>query len=197
MAEGTRLKDRHEHMLTLESRMHKLTTDYQDRVVELTAQIKEVSDIKQKHYESLQVEAVRRHELILKDSAAKHEELLTLLASRNSQTAVADKTYTIPSGQKEYQNIHGYKSVKLEFKDNKGKGILPNPLRESDLRDEDRGESVTGKNTHHHHTPYPRLEFPTFTGDEPRVWMENCQQYFEVYQIPQYFEVSLYNPRGR
>ncbi len=95
MAEGTRLRDLNEHMLTLESRMHILTTEHQERIVELTAQIKEVSDTEQKHYESLQVEAVRTHELMLKDNAAKHEELLMLLVNQGSHNATAVKAQTV------------------------------------------------------------------------------------------------------
>ncbi len=74
--------------------------------------------------------------------------------------------------------------MKLEYKDNKGKGILPIPAKEYDPRDEDRSDTIPGRNHHHSHIPYPRLEFPTFTGDELRIWVENCEQYFEVYQIP-------------
>ncbi len=44
MAEGTRLRDLNEHMIALEAKMQSLTTEYQNRVVELTSQIKEVSD---------------------------------------------------------------------------------------------------------------------------------------------------------
>ncbi len=92
MAEGTRLKDLNEHMLTLESRMHKLTTEYQERIVELTAQIKEVSDIEQKHYESMQAEAMRRH-----------EELLKILAVHNPPVVPVEKTYPFQNSKQEYQ----------------------------------------------------------------------------------------------
>ncbi len=192
MAEGTRLRDLNEHMLTLESRMHNLTTEYQDRVVELAAQIKEVSETEQKHYENMQTEAMRRHELILKDSATKHEELLMLLASRNSPVAPVEKTHHVQNLNQVYQNSNGNRCVKLEFKDDKGKGILPNPVKEFDSKEESRS-------THHQHTPYPWLEFLTFTGDEPRVWVENCEQYFEVYQIPhhQWLNIATMHMSGR
>lgn len=30
----------------------------------------------------------------------------------------------------------------------------------------------------------PKLEFPYFEGDDVRVWLDNCESYFELYQIP-------------
>jgi hypothetical protein len=30
----------------------------------------------------------------------------------------------------------------------------------------------------------PKLEFPFFDGEDVRVWMDNCESYFEMYQIP-------------
>ncbi len=171
MAEGTRLKDLNEHMLSLESKMQSLTSEYQGRVSDLANQIKEVREVEQKHYET-----------ILKDSASRHEELLMLLTTRN---VPVEKGQTSQSAQKEYPNNMGNKSVKMEIRDSKGKGLLPMPHRDFELREEDRRESLTGKNSGSHHTPYPRLEFPIFAGEEPRVWIENCEQYFEVYQTPQ------------
>ncbi len=82
MAEGTRLKDLNDHMITMEARMHKLTTEYHEKVGELSAQIKEVSEIEQRHYESMQAEAMRRH-----------EELLKLLTAHNPQTVPVEKTH--------------------------------------------------------------------------------------------------------
>ncbi len=174
MAEGTRLRDLNEHMLALESKVQSFTTEYQGRVMELTSQIKEVSDIEQKHYETI------------KDNATKHEELLMLLATRNATTIPVEKTQAVQVNQKDYQNINGNKSIKLENRESKGKGFLPMPFRDFDLREEDRRETVTGRSSGSHHVPFPKLEFPIFVGEEPRVWVENCEQYFEVYQIPQH-----------
>ena len=33
------------------------------------------------------------------------------------------------------------------------------------------------------HLPYPKLEFPTFNGEEPREWSSKSEQYFKIYQI--------------
>lgn len=32
-------------------------------------------------------------------------------------------------------------------------------------------------------TPLPKLEFPKFDGENPRLWKDRCEQYFEVYSI--------------
>lgn len=41
--------------------------------------------------------------------------------------------------------------------------------------------------TSHHHvmqsTPLPKLDFPKFDGDNPCLWKDQCEQYFEVYAI--------------
>ncbi len=66
MAEGTRLKDLNDHMVSLEEKMQKFTGDYQGRVKELTQQINEIKGVEQQHYEFLQSEAIKRHEELLK-----------------------------------------------------------------------------------------------------------------------------------
>jgi hypothetical protein len=31
----------------------------------------------------------------------------------------------------------------------------------------------------------PKMDFPNFYGTEPKVWLDNCSSYFELYQIPE------------
>lgn len=31
----------------------------------------------------------------------------------------------------------------------------------------------------------PKMEFPDFYGSDPKVWLDNCTCYFELYQIPE------------
>lgn len=31
----------------------------------------------------------------------------------------------------------------------------------------------------------PKMNFPTFDGTNPRVWLDNCLNYFEIYQLPE------------
>ncbi len=98
MAEGTRLKDLNEHMAILETKLQKLTLEYQDRVKELAAQIKEVSEVEQTHFTASQAEASRMHEFMLKDSALKHEEILRLFSTHSTSTfpaATSQAAYTI------------------------------------------------------------------------------------------------------
>ncbi len=83
MAEGTRLKDLGEHMSLLENKMQKLTVDYQGKVKELAEQISEIRAVEQRHYEALQAEAAKRHEVANRDNSARHEELLRLIATQS------------------------------------------------------------------------------------------------------------------
>ena len=31
--------------------------------------------------------------------------------------------------------------------------------------------------------PIPKIEFPKFDGDPPRLWRDHCEMYFEVYAV--------------
>ena len=31
----------------------------------------------------------------------------------------------------------------------------------------------------------PKMNFPDFDGSDPKVWLDNCRSYFELYQIPE------------
>lgn len=32
-------------------------------------------------------------------------------------------------------------------------------------------------------SPVPKIEFPKFDGDSPRLWRDHCEMYFEVYAV--------------
>jgi hypothetical protein len=34
-----------------------------------------------------------------------------------------------------------------------------------------------------HKAPFPKIEFPRFDGDNPRLWYDRCVMYFEVYAV--------------
>ncbi len=181
MAEGTRLRDLNEHMTMLESKLQRLTTEYQDRVRELGNQINEVSITGQKQYEAIQVEATKRHESVLQDNANKHEELmklLTLQSSFNKPNIHVPNIHQIPKEQ-DHKDLHT--SHLRNVIDNKGKGILPVPPREANIMEDIKGNN---KSYNSAHSPHPKLEFPTFSGENPRLWVENCEYYFEIYQTP-------------
>ncbi len=185
MAEGTRLKDMNEHITTLETRVQKLTMDYQDKVGELATQIKEVSEVEQLHFEALQIEATKRHELMLKDNALRHDELLKLFSSHTAPhiaTVTNPQPYPVPREAHCKEEVSG---IHVGNRDIKGKGILPIPNREWQLGDDGRRSKWGSKPNNHPHIPYPKLEFPVFGGEDPKAWVENCENYFEVYQIPQ------------
>lgn len=60
MAEGTWLRDLSEHLATLEGKVHKLTTEYQGKLRELSSQMNEIKELEQKHYEMLQTKMIRK-----------------------------------------------------------------------------------------------------------------------------------------
>jgi hypothetical protein len=35
----------------------------------------------------------------------------------------------------------------------------------------------------HHSSPFPKIEFPKFDGDNPRLWKDRCVMYFELYAV--------------
>ncbi len=164
----------------------------------MATQISEVREVEQKHYESLQIEATHRHELVLKDNATKHEELLQLLSHR-----VVPPIYTEQGPQAKHTSKrqiprNGGQVEFPEYKDIKGRGLLPMPPKEMDP-EEDRKARWGSKNFHSQHNPLSKLEFPSFGGEESRTWVENFENYFEIYQIPpsQWLSIASMHLTGR
>jgi hypothetical protein len=31
----------------------------------------------------------------------------------------------------------------------------------------------------------PKMQYPKFDGQNPKIWKDNCQSYFELYQLPE------------
>lgn len=44
--------------------------------------------------------------------------------------------------------------------------------------------------TGEHYTKPPKHDFPRFDGDAPRIWLERCASYFELYKVPQHSWVT-------
>ena len=47
-------------------------------------------------------------------------------------------------------------------------GMCPHPFPQNDFA---------------RHTPLPKLDFPKFDGDNPRLWRDRCEIFFEVYSV--------------
>ncbi len=139
-------------MTVLKLKLQRLTTEYQDKVKELGNQITEVSAIEQKHYESLQVEAAKRHKLVLKDSAARHEELMRLLATQPSSSMPMMKTQAIPHVPVDHTHWEVQNGHIRGMMENKGKGMLPVPPRETNLVEENIEGRLSNKRYNYHHT---------------------------------------------
>ncbi|KAM0849286.1 hypothetical protein ACQ4PT_053818 [Festuca glaucescens] len=47
-----------------------------------------------------------------------------------------------------------------------------------------------GERGHVTHRGMPRMDFPKFDGTDARIWIDTCNTYFHLYQIPEGFKVS-------
>lgn len=159
MAEGMRLKYLSEHINSLERRMQKLTSDYQERIKELTDQVTEVREVDQRHYESLQLEATKRHESVLRDSASRYGKLLKLLAGSSSQHRLVSQ---VPVAQEEHVELsnNSGESTPVLVQEGKRKGILPTPHRPTEHRGQENLLAGGMGGQLMPHSPYPKLDFP-------------------------------------
>nr|CAD1835735.1 unnamed protein product [Ananas comosus var. bracteatus] len=213
MAEGTRLKEINDHVHAIEKRVQSVTLECNDKMDEklqqfnldclkkfgvLAQQLDELQQESQQRYEALQIEAAKRHEVMLQENARRHEQLLKMFTTQsqppNSQTSgytsTSSASLTIKEGRQQDQN-RARGSTNYNAREERGKGLLPNPHRLLE-----RGEEHQGR---FQHIPYPRLEFPTFQGEEPREWSSHCEQYFRIYQVPelQWVEIATMHFTGR
>jgi hypothetical protein len=46
-------------------------------------------------------------------------------------------------------------------------------------RNREEGEGSTSR------APLPKLSFPEFSGDNPRIWIDKCLDYFKIFNIPE------------
>jgi hypothetical protein len=42
-----------------------------------------------------------------------------------------------------------------------------------------------GEEGHIHHLALPKLSFPKFSGENPRIWVGKCGDYFRIFNIPE------------
>ena len=40
-------------------------------------------------------------------------------------------------------------------------------------------------------SPLPKLEFPKFDGENPHLWKDRCDLYFEVYSVSDYLKLCF------
>ena len=68
-------------------------------------------------------------------------------------------------------------------------------------RNQFRGEQMMGQELHKmgYNIPLPRVEMPTFRGENPRGWLRKCRKYFKLNTIPahQWVEVVSYYLEGK
>lgn len=65
-----------------------------------------------------------------------------------------------------------------------GGGILGPPPRPVTGMPSGSPSFVSDSDSHSaHRPPFPKLEFPKFSGDQPRLWRDHCLMYFEVYDV--------------
>ncbi len=75
----------------------------------------------------------------------------------------------------------------------RGKCILPIPQGGYESNFGNQGQRNS------YYVPHPKLDYPTFEGEEPREWMKKSEQYFRIYQIPedQWVEIATMYFGGR
>jgi hypothetical protein len=47
----------------------------------------------------------------------------------------------------------------------------------------------THRDTLPHHA-LPKMQFPTFDGSQPKIWIDKCLNYFNIYKIPNNLQVE-------
>ncbi len=197
MAEGTRLKELSEQIRTIEEKMLSLTTEchslvderlqqfgmeYNQKLGTLVHQLDEIQRGSQQRDEAQQLEATKRHEQLMK------------LFSSQANIHKVDPTPSIHIREGRFGGAEVLgSSTKIHFRDDKGKGVLPNPHVNAD--------SYTPQPIPRqpHFIPYPKLDFPIFGGDEPREWFSRSEQFLRLYQIPeeQWVEIATMHFTGK
>ncbi|XP_020082482.1 uncharacterized protein LOC109706087, partial [Ananas comosus] len=159
------MKDLSDHINTLEERLQHLNTDHEARITGLAQQV-----------------AAAREE-----GKSQHEEMLRMFAALQSQLhSVQIPRVSPPEGRSQEHARPGSSNTPIHVRDNKGKGILPTPLPMHDLEEEELVQHWPARHAvpQQQFIPYPKLDFPQFSGEDPQGWLESCRQYFDLYQIP-------------
>ncbi|RLN34410.1 uncharacterized protein C2845_PM03G18270 [Panicum miliaceum] len=66
------------------------------------------------------------------------------------------------------------------------KGESPTHKLHTALVDEPESSDRKHGTYHQHHREYksPKIDFPKFNGEHPKIWKENCEKYFAMYSVP-------------
>ncbi len=68
------------------------------------------------------------------------------------------------------------------------KGLLPTPPNQI-AREDISAQGLQGR--HNSYLPFPRLNFPIFTGEQPRNWVRRCERYFDIYGIKEQQKLEI------
>ncbi len=166
MAEGTRLKDLNEHLKMVEERVQNLTTDcnqmfetkfqqfeleYNRKLGVMVQQLDDMQKEGQQRYEAQKMEAVRRHEHLLK-----------LFSTQSSVINNPSYSSTPLKDNKPAYDYYTHNGTRTTMRDDKGKGILPN------LQLSQEGSNGNPGHRNPYFILHPKLDFPTFEGEEPK-----------------------------
>jgi hypothetical protein len=136
-----------------------------------------------------EVQKLSKHwERTVKDKSSADPGIFSLLTNVSSPGSVLPPPSA--GGQADGPNGHhsdlwnrgpGYGSVTYTQIPDKGTPNFP-PLRSPFPKPHEyvdtRGGNSTGK--------LPKLNFPTFTGDNPRLWLSRCENYFDMYNVEEF-----------
>lgn len=120
-----------------------------------------------------------RYEAVQLEAARRHEELLRLFSSQPSRFS---STSRVTIGEEEPgHGQQGGSATLHNIRDNQGQGILPTLVRPPELFDENPPYWAARLPQQQNYTPYLKLNFSVFSGEDPEGWLENCEQYFDIY----------------
>ncbi len=135
----------------------------------------------------------RRHEIMQQEEATRHQQLMELLmAHPTKHPTTHHPALGTQEGQQAAYNSLGISSTHLRTEEDRGKGISPIPARGGPHGGGPPGGGLnlpTGRAQYH--IPFPKLEFPVFNGEETREWVDKCEQYFGIHQIPEEHWVDI------
>ena len=118
---------------------------------------------------------------MMQEQNRRYERLLKLMTPQLSvsQSVTLISAYNIPiiiKNKKINVQDQSDASSSASAAEDKGKEILSTPYKLMD-----RMEDIPSRTNFH--IPYPKLDFSTFSREEPREWDSKYEQYFKIYQI--------------
>ncbi len=173
MTEGTRLRDLSDHLKVVEEKVQALTLGC-NQILESKFQQFEADNNKKlgvmvQQLDNMQKEAQQRFEAQQIESIKRHDQLLKMFNSQSyTSNSASHSTPPFKENRPSYDYSNNSNTRPVD-KDSKGKGILPSPQWNHEGNQGNQGQRNS------YYTPHPKLDYPTFEGDEPREWISKSE----------------------